>query len=140
MRSLLLLVCSGKIFCPSENGSVYVVEADFKVIATNKMDGPCLATPTISQGTRFIRSPSVSRQSEPTELATGGAVAIVEPRARRQLTSLRGCDFLVLATHCFCSAVRSGGFSLLFATNQKPKGFTTNLVFKNSQPQRDGSK
>ena len=53
-----LVAGDGKIFCASENGSVYVVEAgaDLKVIATNKMDGPCLATPAISQGTLFIRS------------------------------------------------------------------------------------
>ena len=53
-----LVAGDGKVFCASENGNVYVVEpgADLNVIATNKMDGPCLATPAISQGTIFIRS------------------------------------------------------------------------------------
>ena len=53
-----LVAGDGKIFCAAENGSVYVIKPgpDLKVIAENKMDGPCLATPAISEGTIFIRS------------------------------------------------------------------------------------
>lgn len=53
-----LVASDGKVFCPSENGNVYVLEAGpkFKVIATNKMADPCFATPAISQGVLFIRT------------------------------------------------------------------------------------
>ena len=53
-----LVAGDGKIYCPSENGTVYVFEhgPDLKVIAENKMQDPCLATPAISEGVIFIRT------------------------------------------------------------------------------------
>ncbi|MEM0927354.1 MAG: PQQ-binding-like beta-propeller repeat protein, partial [Planctomycetota bacterium] len=55
------LVCSGdKLYCSSENGTVYVVQAGdpFKLLAENPMGDPCFATPAISDGTLFIRTTS----------------------------------------------------------------------------------
>jgi outer membrane protein assembly factor BamB len=50
----------GKIFCPSEDGTVYVVAAgpDFKLLAANSLDGPCFATPAISDGMLYFRTTS----------------------------------------------------------------------------------
>ena len=47
-----------KIYCASENGMVYVLKhgRELEIIAKNQMDGPCLATPAISEGTIFIRT------------------------------------------------------------------------------------
>ena len=47
-----------KIYCASENGTVYVLEhgPELKIIAENQMGDPCLATPAISEGTIFIRT------------------------------------------------------------------------------------
>jgi outer membrane protein assembly factor BamB len=48
----------GKIYFTSEQGSVFVVKpgAKFNVIATNKLDEACLATPAISDNTLFFRT------------------------------------------------------------------------------------
>jgi len=53
-----LVAADGKIYCASENGTVYVLAAgpEFKVLARNKMGQPCFATPAISQGTLYIRT------------------------------------------------------------------------------------
>ena len=53
-----LVAGDGKIYCASENGTVYVLEhgPEKKLIAENKMAEPCLATPAISKGTIFIRT------------------------------------------------------------------------------------
>ncbi len=53
-----LVAAEGKIYCPSENGTVYVVAAgpEFNVLARNKMGQPCFATPAISQGVLFFRT------------------------------------------------------------------------------------
>lgn len=49
-----------KIFCPSEDGTVYVVKAgpDFKLLSANSLDGPCFATPAISDGKMYFRTTS----------------------------------------------------------------------------------
>ena len=53
-----LVAADGKIYCASENGTVYVVSAgpNFKLLAQNKMGQPCFATPAISEGVLFLRT------------------------------------------------------------------------------------
>lgn len=53
-----LVAGDGKIYCASENGSVLVVAAgpEFKILATNDMKEPCLATPAISEGVMIYRT------------------------------------------------------------------------------------
>ena len=53
-----LVAADGKIFCASENGSVYVLKSgpEFEVLARNGMGEPCYATPAISAGVLFIRT------------------------------------------------------------------------------------
>jgi outer membrane protein assembly factor BamB len=48
----------GKIYFTAENGEIYVVQAgpEFKLLAVNKMDETCMATPAISQGILFFRT------------------------------------------------------------------------------------
>lgn len=49
---------SGKIFCQSEDGDVFVVEAGphFKLAGRNKLDDMCMATPAIASGALYIRT------------------------------------------------------------------------------------
>ena len=53
-----LVAADGKVFCPSENGYVYVLEAGptFNVLARNSMGEPCFATPAISDGVLYFRT------------------------------------------------------------------------------------
>ena len=53
-----LVAADGKIYCASEDGVVYVLAAgnEFKVIASNPMGDPCLATPAISKGVLYFRT------------------------------------------------------------------------------------
>ena len=53
-----LVAADGKIFCASENGTVYVIEAgpEYKLLARNQMAEPCFATPAISQGVLYFRT------------------------------------------------------------------------------------
>ncbi len=53
-----LVAADGKIFCASENGSIYVLAAgpDFELLARNRMGHPCFATPAISQGVLYFRT------------------------------------------------------------------------------------
>lgn len=53
-----LVAGDGKIFCMSENGMSYVIDAGstFKIKAINPMGEPCFATPAISEGTLYIRT------------------------------------------------------------------------------------
>ena len=53
-----LVAADGKIYCASENGTVYVLAAgpDFKVLASNKMGQPCFASPAVSNGVLFFRT------------------------------------------------------------------------------------
>jgi len=48
----------GKIYFTAEDGEIYVVQAgpEFKLLAVNKMNEICMATPAISQGTLFFRT------------------------------------------------------------------------------------
>ena len=53
-----LVAGDGKIYCASENGTVYVLKhgRECEVIAENQMGDPCLASPAISAGTIFFRT------------------------------------------------------------------------------------
>ena len=53
-----LVAADGKIYCPSENGTVYVVAAgpEFKILAENQMGQPCFASPALSDNVLFIRT------------------------------------------------------------------------------------
>ncbi len=51
---------NGRIYIPSEDGDIYVVKAGpvYELLATNKMGAPVLATPAISEGRLFVRTPA----------------------------------------------------------------------------------
>ncbi|TWU49056.1 outer membrane protein assembly factor BamB family protein [Rubripirellula reticaptiva] len=53
-----LVASDDKVFCPSENGTFYVLSAgeEFKLLSSNKMSEPILATPAISEGVLYIRT------------------------------------------------------------------------------------
>ncbi|TWT54931.1 outer membrane biogenesis protein BamB [Rubripirellula amarantea] len=48
----------GKVFCLSEDGLTYVIEAGekFNILATNPLDELCIATPSVADGKLFIRT------------------------------------------------------------------------------------
>ena len=56
--SASLVAADGKIYCPTEEGDVYVIRAAQKleVLAKNPMGEPCLATPAVSQGVLYLRT------------------------------------------------------------------------------------
>lgn len=56
--SASLVAADGKIYCPAEEGVVYVVKAGrgFEVLAKNQMGEPCLATPAVSEGVLYFRT------------------------------------------------------------------------------------
>ncbi len=53
-----LVASDDKIYIPSEEGAIYVVQAgpEFEVLAANPMGQPCFATPAISDGVLFVRT------------------------------------------------------------------------------------
>lgn len=53
-----LVAADDKIYCPSEDGTLYVLEAgpEFKVLAKNKMGQSLFATPAISEGVLYVRT------------------------------------------------------------------------------------
>ncbi len=53
-----LVAADDKIYCPSENGKMYVVQTgpQFKILAENEMEHPCFATPAISEGILYVRT------------------------------------------------------------------------------------
>src|SRR5215813_4410516 len=56
--SASLVAADGKIYIPTEEGSVYVIKAGPKLetLAKNELGAPCLATPAISQGVIYFRT------------------------------------------------------------------------------------
>ena len=52
------VTADGKLYFTGELGDVFVlrVSPDFEVIACNRLDGLCLATPAISEGLIFFRT------------------------------------------------------------------------------------
>jgi outer membrane protein assembly factor BamB len=51
---------NGKIFCLSEDGDVFVIQAgpEFKLLGKNSLDEMCMATPAIARGSLIIRTAS----------------------------------------------------------------------------------
>ena len=51
---------NGKIFCLSEDGDTYVIQAggDYKLLGKNSLDELCMATPAIARGSLVIRTAS----------------------------------------------------------------------------------
>ena len=49
---------NGRVFCLSEDGDTYVIEAgpDFKVLGKSSLDGMAMASPAIANGSLFIRT------------------------------------------------------------------------------------
>jgi outer membrane protein assembly factor BamB len=56
--SASLVAADGKIYCPTEQGTVHVIKAGPKLetLAKNELGAPCLATPAISQGVVYFRT------------------------------------------------------------------------------------
>ncbi|MBL7184878.1 MAG: PQQ-binding-like beta-propeller repeat protein [Phycisphaerae bacterium] len=54
------LANNGRIFCLSEDGDTFVIQAgpEFKVLATNRLDEMCMATPAALRGSLIIRTMS----------------------------------------------------------------------------------
>ena len=50
--------CNGRIFCLSEEGVTYVIEAgpQFKVLGANSLDEACMASPAIANGSLILRT------------------------------------------------------------------------------------
>ena len=65
-----LVAADGKIFCPSENGDIYVLKAgpEFRIVSRNRMGEPCYATPAISKGILYLRTTE-------SLIAIGGGIA-----------------------------------------------------------------
>ncbi len=53
-----LVAGDGKVYCAAENGVVYVLQAgpEFRLLARNRLDAPCFATPVISDGVLYFRT------------------------------------------------------------------------------------
>ena len=53
-----LVAADGKIYCPAENGTVYVLKdgPELEILARNAMGAPCFATPAVSQGVLYFRT------------------------------------------------------------------------------------
>jgi outer membrane protein assembly factor BamB len=54
------VAADGRLYFASEEGDVYVVKAGptFEILATNRMDEICMATPAISNGMLIVRAKS----------------------------------------------------------------------------------
>jgi outer membrane protein assembly factor BamB len=53
------VAADGKVYIASEDGDVYVIQAgpEYKLLATNSMGEVCMATPAISEGVLYFRTP-----------------------------------------------------------------------------------
>lgn len=53
-----LVAADGKVYCASEDGTVYVLAAgtEFEILAENAMGEACFATPAISEGIVYLRT------------------------------------------------------------------------------------
>jgi iduronate 2-sulfatase len=63
-----LVASDDKVYCPSEDGTLYVLNAgpQFEILSSNAMGEPCFATPAISEGILYVRT-------------TGSLIAIKKP-------------------------------------------------------------
>jgi len=69
----------GKIFCLSEDGDTYVIQAgdEYKLVAENALGEMCLATPAIANGSLFIRT-----MTKLYRITRAGAATLVSPAPR----------------------------------------------------------
>jgi hypothetical protein len=80
-----LVAGDGKLYATSEQGRVYVIALgeQFKLLATNRLDDRCLATPAIAGGELFVRTHSrlycISSPQNPEVAAKADGAA--EPRS-----------------------------------------------------------
>lgn len=53
-----LVAANDRIYCPSEDGTVYVIAAgpEYRLLAKNRLGDPCLATPAIAGGMLYFRT------------------------------------------------------------------------------------
>ena len=53
-----LVAADNKIYCPAENGIVYVLKSgpEFEILARNRVGAPCYATPAIKKGVLYLRT------------------------------------------------------------------------------------
>ncbi len=53
------IAVNGKLYVPTEEGQVYVLEAgpEYRELAVNEMGEPVMATPAVSEGVLYIRTP-----------------------------------------------------------------------------------
>ncbi|GAB5402526.1 MAG: PQQ-binding-like beta-propeller repeat protein [Aureliella sp.] len=53
-----LVAADEKIYCPSEDGFIYVIKPGpkFEILAKNNMGEPCFATPALSAGVLYVRT------------------------------------------------------------------------------------
>ena len=53
------IAVNGKLYVPTEEGQIYVVEAGpvYREIAVNEVGEPVMATPAVSEGILFVRTP-----------------------------------------------------------------------------------
>ena len=51
---------NGKLYLPTEEGHLYVLQAgpEYRELAVNEMNEPLMATPAVSEGVLFLRTPS----------------------------------------------------------------------------------
>ncbi len=70
-----LVAADDKIYCPSEDGTLYVLSAgpEFQILAKNKMGQPCFATPALSEGVLYVRTTGMLfaiQKADETEVAS----------------------------------------------------------------------
>lgn len=76
-----LVAADEKIYCPSEDGKMYVLQAgpDFKILSKNEMGHPCFATPAISDGILYARTTETLIAIQPTTNPAAESIQVVKP-------------------------------------------------------------
>ncbi|QDT12657.1 sulfatase-like hydrolase/transferase [Planctomycetes bacterium K23_9] len=64
-----LVAADDKIYCPSEDQTIYVLAAgpEFRIRAKNKMGEPCFATPALSAGVMYVRTTKAMYAIQPVD-------------------------------------------------------------------------
>nr|WP_286177522.1 sulfatase-like hydrolase/transferase [Rhodopirellula sp. JC639] len=77
-----LVAANDKIYCPSEDGTVYVIQAgpEYDVLAKNRLGDSCLATPAISAGTLYFRTATELIAIGPNDEPAATSPAVSEAR------------------------------------------------------------
>ncbi|TWU54531.1 Choline-sulfatase [Rubripirellula tenax] len=114
-----LVAADDKVYCPSEDGKVYVVQAgpEFKILAKNEMNHPCFATPAISGGVLYVRTTETLVAIEPNSETTSEASSTDRPNvlfiAVDDLRPSMGCygDLDAITPHMDALAARGVKFN-----------------------------